>query len=565
MKKIFITYFLIIIYLVAVPARLISQDQANGFSVEKVMIFTDRSLYIAGEKIFFSAAILNENNVPGNEYSRVFYIELITPDGNRIAAGKYPAENSSGQGCLLIPEETISGIYYLKSYTRLMRNSGPENYSYIRLKIINPIKVEVLKGNGVDDTSGFPARLMDEKQAGLPFSISTDKKIYATREIIKLKLKSNTGAAAIPVKLCLTVVPELAYEETGLKGKIARNPSGELQVFQESRGISLSGKLLENKTGRPVPNTLVNLSITGDKDAMAIRTDSSGRFFFALPGYTGNRDIFICAEDLSESLPVIYIENDFCPLPVNLPSPVFYLTQKENETALTLAVNNKITSIFAPDTASAQPGPEQNGKPFYGEPSETLVMEAFIDLPTIEDYFNEIVGNVKVRKSQGKKHFRFSTTRPEMAIYDPLVLIDWVAVNDINKILALSPKAIDRIELVNSPYVKGNITYGGIISIVSKNSDYAGIDLPASGTFVMYKFLEDCSGRFPADPIPDNVPDSRNTIYWDPDVQTDETGSADIFFTAPDTPGKYLILLRGMNRKGEIISIREDLEVIMKK
>ncbi len=129
----------------------------------------------------------------------------------------------------------------------------------------------------------------------------------------------------------------------------------------------------------------------------------------------------------------------------------------------------------------------------------------------------------------------------------------------------MSPKAIDRIELVNSPYIKGNITYGGIISFVSKNNDYAGIDLPASGTFVIYKFLEDCSWNFPARQLSANLPDSRNTIYWDPDVQTDENGSADIFFTAPDTPGRYIILLRGMNRKGDVISIREDLEVIMKK
>ncbi len=72
-------------------------------------------------------------------------------------------------------------------------------------------------------------------------------------------------------------------------------------------------------------------------------------------------------------------------------------------------------------------------KSFYGEPTELLVIETYIDLPTLEDYFSELAGAVKVRKSQGKKHFRFASTRPEMTIYDPLVLIDWVAVNDIKQ------------------------------------------------------------------------------------------------------------------------------------
>ena len=39
----------------------------------------------------------------------------------------------------------------------------------------------------------------------------------------------------------------------------------------------------------------------------------------------------------------------------------------------------------------------------------------------------------------------------------------------------------------------GNITYGGIISFVSRKNNFAGIDLPKSGTFISYSFLEDCT------------------------------------------------------------------------
>ncbi len=267
--------------------------------------------------------------------------------------------------------------------------------------------------------------------------------------------------------------------------------------FPETRGISLSGQLIGKESGKPVPDAKVNLSIIGDKDILVVRTDSTGRFFFALPDYNGKKDIFLCADDLPDITPQILIDNDFCSRPVHLPSPLFILNEEEMKAAYKLAVNSRITSMFREDTMTiASPG-EENNTSFYGEPSEVLVMEKYIDLPTLGEYFTELPGGVKLRKVQGRKQFRFYTTQDEMSIYDPLMLVDWVAVDDIEKILAMSPLDIDRIELVNTPYVKGNITYGGIISFVSKKNDFAGIDLPTSGTFVNYSFLEECTENIP--------------------------------------------------------------------
>ncbi|NTV82952.1 MAG: hypothetical protein HGA23_01450, partial [Bacteroidales bacterium] len=196
---------------------------------------------------------------------------------------------------------------------------------------------------------------------------------------------------------------------------------------------------------------------------------------------------------------------------------------------------------------------------FYGKPDEILVMEKYIDLPTIEEYFSELVGAVNVRKHEGRNLFRFNSNRTEMLIFDPLVLIDMVAVNDIEKVLAMSPRLIERIELVNAPYLKGNITYGGIISFFSKNNDFAGIDLPTSGTFVNYRFLAQNYCRVPEDPLPEHLPDARNTVYWDPMVRLNDEGEAEINFTVPDTPGKYVIMLRGFLEDDFLI--RKEIEV----
>ena len=556
MKRPYTPYYLVLFTLISVCSGLKSQDLFINAAGERIQACTDRTMYVSGEKILFSAVIYNVKDSLAEEYSRTLYCELVTPDGKKVARGKYLLQNLSGQGCLVIPEETISGIYFLKFYTRFMRNISTDEYKYILLKIINPYKTEVLSGNVAFDTTD-PVKNNREVPAGdQSLNILSGKKTFSPREEIRLNIRGNTGKG-LHSRLCLSVIPESTYEDTFFPDKNKLNAPKNGKYFPETRGISLTGQLIGKESRKPVPGAKVNLSIIGDKDILVVRTDSSGRFFFALPDYIGNKDIFLCAEDLPDITPEILIDNDFCSRPVYLPSPRFQLNEEERKAAYKLAVNSRVTSLFRDDTMdSVSPG-EENKISFYGAPSEVLFMEKYIDLPTLGEYFTELPVGVKLRKVQGRKHFRFYNTLDEMSMYDPLMLVDWVAVDDIEKILAMSPLEIDRIELVDSAYIKGNITYGGIISFVSKKNDFAGIDLPASGTFVNYSFLKECTENIPSGSSPGNIPDSRNTVYWNPAVQTNEDGTAGISFTAPDTPGRYYILLRGMNIAGEVVLSEE--------
>ena len=47
-------------------------------------------------------------------------------------------------------------------------------------------------------------------------------------------------------------------------------------------------------------------------------------------------------------------------------------------------------------------------------------------------------------------------------------MIDGVAIFDVESALAVSPRYIDRMEIVDAPYIKGNVTFGGIINLISK-------------------------------------------------------------------------------------------------
>jgi len=556
-KTLFIYTIGMMFILISSPQRSKSQFAVTDPIVENLKVCLDRTIYISGEKILFTAFILNNLGPAGDNFSKVIYCELISPGGNRITGGKYEVDNSIAHGCLGIPEETISGIYFLKSYSRFMRNGDPQDYNYIRLKIVNPYKSEVISGYKVVAADSVQVRNLPRNNDDQRFNLTVAKKVVHPKEEVEINIDGNPGPDE-RFKMCLSVIPAGTWSSISTT---ADSISGDLQYYPETRGISLSGRFLEKESGQAITNAKVNLSIIGDKDVMAVRTNSSGEFYFALPDYNGNHDIFLCGEDIPDISPTIYIDNDFCTQPVILQAPAFHLDDMERETAYKLAVNQKLTSVFKNSTTIDKNEPPINSLSFYGKPDNILVIDKYIDLPTLEEYFYELLSAISVRKQDGRKRFRFITDRTEMTIYDPLVMIDWVAVDDVERILAMSPKGIDRIELIKSPYFKGNITYGGIISFISKKNDFAGIDLPASGTFVNYKFFEECSSDSFPESYPNNIPDSRNTIYWNPDVQLNEKGSAELLFTAPDTPGKYSIVLRGMAFEGEDIIIRKEIEV----
>ena len=560
MKRSFATYIPALITLVFLCQGLKSQNLFLNAGGERIQACSDRTMFVSGEKIRFTALVYNTAEHFNAEFSRVFYCELITSEGKKIIAGKYLLKNSCGQGCITIPQETVSGIYFLKFYTRFMRNISTAEYKYIKLKIINPYKTEVLAGNESNDTILKAGNSFRVLQADPNLTVRPDKKTYSARGAVELDLSGRVGNKS-PAVFCLSVIPENTYEDASVPVKIQTDTAIKGAYNPETRGVSLSGQLIARETGKAVPDSKVSLSVIGDKDILVARTDSSGKFYFSMPDYSGNRDIFLYAGDQPGTTPEILIDNDFSFRPVGLPSLLFTLDKQEKKAAYNLAVNYKITFVYREDTTAGKSQQETNDKPFYGKPSQVLVFEKYIDLPTLEEYFTQLPGMVSLRKVQGKKQFRFFSTQEEMLKYDPLVLVDWVAVSDMEKILAMPPSALLRIELVNSVYIKGNITYGGIISFVSRKNDFAGIDLPKSGTFVSYGFLEECNGIVPPGPVPANIPDSRNTVYWNPNIQMNDQGAAGVSFPAPDTPGKYYILLREMTTSGEIILTKDSIDV----
>jgi hypothetical protein len=526
-------------------------NQVVDVENDKVTLFTDRNLYVAGELLYFASHINNSTKVN----SRVLYVELISLDGRPIQASKYKIDNNKAYGALTIPKETPSGNYLVKAYTRWMRNFNQAEYSYTQILVVNPSNQTPLPPT--TNGNGSEVRLNPIEQSDHPISISPNHNNYKPREIVTINI--DTKGNDTPPWLCLTIAPKATLINQISIGNKSEYPIPDSIVFNaESKGFSLTANVQNAETNKPLAYSLVNISILGPfPDFLASRTDTTGFFSVALPEILGTHDLYIGFQEGEN--PKVKFDNDFCPRRVKVQLPAFSLSDNQYDAATNIINNQVIHNHFTnSDLDSLQSTVKHSASPFYGTPDVNFIFSNYVDLLSVREYFHELLP-VSVKEIDGKTTFRIFGNYPEFDIYEPLILIDNVVIDDAKRILAANPKQLERVEIINKPYYKGNMVYGGIVSFFSKEGDFARIELSQSDMFISYKFFAE-SKSYKNQKIPEDKPDTRNTVLWVHEVDLSD-GGAEHKFVTPDTKGEYEILLRGIDPNGNLILKKSYFEV----
>jgi hypothetical protein len=189
-----------------------------------------------------------------------------------------------------------------------------------------------------------------------------------------------------------------------------------------------------------------------------------------------------------------------------------------------------------------------------------IYLDDYIELPTLEEVFMELVPEVYpvILKKKTQLIIKNKYYSNQSLSFDPLILVDHLPITDLDKVLVLPPSRIQRIEVVNELFLYGDFFYGGIISIFTRENDLGGIELPENSFFFNFQNFEDQDiikfPEYPNDSSMDtNLPDYRNCLYWDPDLEIDPSQPTTAHLFTSDSRGEYIIFMRGVTRKGEII------------
>jgi len=93
---------------------------------EKVYLHTDKSVYSAGESVWFKAYLVNATTHFEDTKSRFIYVELINSFDSVISRVKIKKDSLGFSGHINVNAEIAPGDYLLRAYTYWMQNTGTD-------------------------------------------------------------------------------------------------------------------------------------------------------------------------------------------------------------------------------------------------------------------------------------------------------------------------------------------------------------------------------------------------------------------------------------------------------
>lgn len=510
-------------------------------TAEKVDLLCDRSVYISGESISFSGLL---SSISDSSYiSEVVYVEIISPDGQRISKSKFKIIDASFSGQLAIPIDAISGYYYLRSYTKWMRNGSPEDYATIRIKLINPFNEDLLElKNGLIDTSKTSFKAIETLSAfeNIPAHLKPGETFQIKLNNQNYSYKSST----------LSIVPKGSSAFSEYQSINTIEDYREVSFIPETRGLTISGEVIDKNSKEKQPYFKVSIHIKDEKNFITALTDSLGRFYISLPEMYGNQELFIIAASEDEKIIEVLIDQDYCTKEAQYKVPVFSVSTQERDLILQMAQTLQLHDIYqSKDTLKNIPIEKT---PFYGHPYKNIDFDFFIELDSMSQYFTDISSWVSVKKKKGKRKLYLSGEETELLYTDPLIMIDWVPVDDDENVLKMDARRVKGFDVIVKPYIHGSVIYGGMINVFTRNGDFGGFTFPKSAMYINYDFY---SNKHTDKSI------LKNTSTWLIDLSAKNIEEG-IDVVAPSISGSYEILLQTIDNDGKKLIYSKAFQVL---
>jgi hypothetical protein len=529
-------------------------------SGEEIELFVDRAVYASNESIYFSAFYQAPVEASTKEWSTVLYVELIKWDGSKLVQAKVSIVDGVSNGAVMIPANIESGNYYLRAYTKWMRNYSPYQYTYLRVKVINPFTKNIDKGPEAVQSeltkSGQKIKTVDKG-----ILVSNLQNDYGKRESASLEIEITDES--LNGRYCVSVTRLENMDESARSVSFQTPDTFEmvqgLEYLPEISGLSLSGKVVDSSTGEPVDDMKVNLSSYSTTFFFsATNTDSEGKFVFTLPHYEGSHELHNAVANDSSELYEILLTSEFCNQALTLPYVPFRLGIEERAFAKEITFNAQVCNRYSMiDTSDIYDNVFETA--FYGKPSTVILSKDYIELIDLKEFFYELVHSVSVG-IKNKKSYLIVHGETSLVSYPPLILMDNIPVKNDDKLLEIPSRMIERIEVINSGYIIGDYKYNGIISIFSVNRDMAGLEMEENSHFFKFRLFDEKEIVCPVNTNMEahqNLPDRRNLLFWNPDLSLSLNHTEEISFSTPDVPGEYVVSMQGIDSDGAYVILKQ--------
>jgi hypothetical protein len=185
----------------------------------------------------------------------------------------------------------------------------------------------------------------------------------------------------------------------------------------------------------------------------------------------------------------------------------------------------------------------------------------------MEEVMREYIAGINVRHNRDGFHF-MTIDEPRNIVYEdnPLMLLDGIPIFDADEIIALDPLKIEKIETVRQRFHKGYLDCKGIVTYTSYEGDLAGHTINSHAMSFEYEGIQTWKQyAYPtynsAYERNSKIPDYRNTLYWQPNIELSKENNSQIEIFTSDYPADYVITLEGISAAGDIVTAQMGLQV----
>jgi hypothetical protein len=339
--------------------------------------------------------------------------------------------------------------------------------------------------------------------------------------------------------------------------EILQNKQPGFEFLPETNGPVIIGKITDKRTGLPPSPTMGYLSIPGRNFGFSIarsRPDGTIRWNIK-KGYDINE--LILQPDPSDSNLRIDLVSPFSDKFAEVQTLPLSLPQQWEGELLYHSINAQVENSYRINQkhrfSNSQP---EDTLAFYGKPDKEYYLDDYTRFVTMEEVLKEYVADVRLRRQSGRSYFRVRNALFNIFFEDdPLLLLDGIPVFDADKILALDPLKIKKIDVVARKFYKGPLVNDGILSFKTYEGDLGGYSLDPNAIVIQYNGLQHQREFY--SPVYDTreqelspIPDLRNQLLWSPDIRTTGDGKKEISFYTSDLPGQFVLLVQGLTEDG---------------
>jgi len=550
----------------------------KAISNELTYIHTDRDVYIAGETMFFKLYVLDGQSQKLSAKSKIAYLLLRNETASSILKIRLKVKNGMAYGSIFLPDTLSTGSYEIVSYTNWMKNFGEKSFFKKEIIIANrfdkEINIHTNKNITTDSISGSSNTKPSELR------LFTDKTTYRQGEKVSITLGNNLPGTQQHAFLSVSVYEETPGISTDytISNYLFLNKSNNIDhqkplsytYLPEIKGEILKGKVIDTKTQKRVteacvllssPDTIINLQYA--------YTNNKGIFQFLLNDYYNGKELIFSIKDVSANKNFkIEIEDEFS-LNTSFKGGRF----SENADLKNYILKSQ--DIVYIDKTYQVKNVEEENVPLINNPIcpklnynpiKSVYPADFVSLPDFTEIAREILPTVKVRKRKDIYVADIIDTENHLFFNkNPALFLDGVLIDNINQIISFGSDKIEKIDVISTERIFGDLKFPGIIAVFSKNKEIKNINPNQTSIRVMndsYHPYSIFSENNKINTEPGLLPDFRQLLYWNPNFVITSLQNSGFEFYTSDHIGNYIIKVEGITSEGIPVSASTKIQIL---